>query len=171
MTKQKIKKFGLVKQKFGFRFLNILNNPSNQLYQKTRPGHPHLLQVNPQKFTPRKPTTESNSKMDIINMLIMMLFILFSLLCHNCNCSSNIINSSNEKNREIIEIKGENDVVWIVQLSDLHFSVHYPERAFEFQKFVSSTLSMISPSLVLITGDLTGIILLSIFFYLFVCVF
>ncbi|XP_071710994.1 putative metallophosphoesterase At3g03305 [Rutidosis leptorrhynchoides] len=87
--------------------------------------------------------------MNIINITIMMLLIVITLFVHRCN------SSSNEKNREIIEIKGENDVVWIVQLSDLHFSVHYPERAFEFQKFVSSTLSMINPSLVLITGDLT----------------
>ncbi|KAI3762297.1 hypothetical protein L1987_52722 [Smallanthus sonchifolius] len=81
-------------------------------------------------------------------MNIIILSILL-LLCHNCS------GSSNTKNREIIQVKSENDVVWIVQLSDLHFSVHHPERALDFQKFVSSTLSMINPSLVLITGDLT----------------
>ncbi|XP_024968920.1 putative metallophosphoesterase At3g03305 [Cynara cardunculus var. scolymus] len=75
----------------------------------------------------------------------MLLILLF--LCHNY--------SSSGKNREILEIKGDNDVVWIVQLSDLHFSVHHPERASDFQKFVGSTLSLINPSLVLITGDLT----------------
>ncbi|KAI7752883.1 hypothetical protein M8C21_017094 [Ambrosia artemisiifolia] len=59
------------------------------------------------------------------------------------------------RKKEIIEIKGENDVVWIVQVSDLHFSVHHPDRALDFQKFVTKTLSIINPSLVLLTGDLT----------------
>lgn len=80
-----------------------------------------------------------------------MLFILL-FLCHNYSSSGG---GSNGKNREIVEVRGDNDVVWIVQLSDLHFSVHHPERASDFQKFASSTLSVINPSLVLITGDLT----------------
>lgn len=59
--------------------------------------------------------------------------------------------------REIIDVKGgPDDVVWIVQLSDLHFSVHHPERALDFKNLVGPSLSMINPSLVLITGDLTG---------------
>ncbi|KAI3757072.1 hypothetical protein L6452_04605 [Arctium lappa] len=82
----------------------------------------------------------------------MLLIIL--LLCHNYS-SSGSGSGSNAKNREIVEIKGDNDVVWIVQLSDLHFSVHHPERASDFRKFVGSTLSVIDPSLVFITGDLT----------------
>ncbi|KAI3507005.1 hypothetical protein L1887_21710 [Cichorium endivia] len=80
----------------------------------------------------------------------LLLILLF--LCKNCS-SSDI--SSNGKNKDTVEVKGDSDVVWIVQLSDLHFSVHNPERASEFQKFVGSTLSMINPSLVFITGDLT----------------
>ncbi|KAL8213993.1 hypothetical protein R6Q57_003442 [Mikania cordata] len=76
---------------------------------------------------------------------IMMLLFLF-LMCTNCTGISN---------KEIIQVQGENDVVWIVQLSDLHFSVHHPDRASDFQKFVSSALSIINPSLVFITGDLT----------------
>ncbi|XP_059309908.1 putative metallophosphoesterase At3g03305 [Lycium ferocissimum] len=56
--------------------------------------------------------------------------------------------------REVIEMK-EDDVAWVVQLSDLHFSVHNPERAHSFSKIVGPTLSMINPSLVFITGDLT----------------
>ncbi|KAL7583552.1 putative metallophosphoesterase At3g03305 [Lactuca sativa] len=82
-----------------------------------------------------------------ITLLLILLF-----LCKNCNSSDS---NSNVKNGEIVEVKGEHDVVWIVQLSDLHFSVHRPERASEFQKFMGSTLSMINPSLVFITGDLT----------------
>lgn len=86
--------------------------------------------------------------------------ILLLLLLSFHNCSSFSINDSNqnEKNKKIIELKFENDVVWIVQLSDLHFSVHHPDRASDFMKFVSSTLSVINPSLVIITGDLTGIV-------------
>ncbi|KAJ1443587.1 Metallo-dependent phosphatase-like [Sesbania bispinosa] len=56
----------------------------------------------------------------------------------------------------VIEVKGGPDsVVWVVQLSDLHFSVHHPDRALDFNKYVGPALSMINPSLVLITGDLT----------------
>ncbi|XP_076899338.1 putative metallophosphoesterase At3g03305 [Bidens hawaiensis] len=84
-----------------------------------------------------------------------MKLLILLLLCYNC-IGSDEISSNTNNNRDIIQVQNsEDDVVWIVQLSDLHFSVHYPERAFEFQQFVSSTLSMINPSLVLITGDLT----------------
>ncbi|CAO2832602.1 unnamed protein product [Amaranthus hypochondriacus] len=56
----------------------------------------------------------------------------------------------------VIEVKGGPDsVVWVVQLSDLHFSVHHPDRALDFKTFVGPYLSIINPSLVLITGDLT----------------
>ncbi|PWA61573.1 Metallophosphoesterase domain-containing protein [Artemisia annua] len=78
---------------------------------------------------------------------ILLLLVLF----HSYRCEK-------VKNSEVIELKSENDdedVVWIVQLSDLHFSVHYPQRAVEFRNFVAETLAMIKPALVLITGDLT----------------
>ncbi|KAH9606746.1 hypothetical protein KSS87_009529 [Heliosperma pusillum] len=56
----------------------------------------------------------------------------------------------------VIQVKGGPDsVIWVVQLSDLHFSVHHPQRALDFINFVGPTLSFINPSLVLITGDLT----------------
>ncbi|KAM7272316.1 hypothetical protein ACFE04_026979 [Oxalis oulophora] len=56
----------------------------------------------------------------------------------------------------ILDVKGgPESVIWIVQLSDLHFSVHHPDRALDFNSIVGPTLSMINPSLVLITGDLT----------------
>ncbi|XP_078181605.1 calcineurin-like metallo-phosphoesterase superfamily protein [Carex rostrata] len=55
-----------------------------------------------------------------------------------------------------IEVEGgPGSVVWVVQLSDLHFSVFHPDRARDFRRYVGSTLSMVNPSLVLITGDLT----------------
>lgn len=57
----------------------------------------------------------------------------------------------------MIELKGEpEDVAWVVQLSDLHFSVHHPERALDFKAIVGPALAMVNPSLVFITGDLTG---------------
>lgn len=59
--------------------------------------------------------------------------------------------------RGVMEVEGgPDDVVWVVQLSDLHFSVHRPERARDFKEIVGPTLSFIKPSLVLLTGDLTG---------------
>lgn len=73
--------------------------------------------------------------------------------------SNNDFNSNVEKNfgGQVIEVKSEpKDVAWVVQLSDLHFSVHHPERAIDFESIVGPTLAMINPSLVIVTGDLTG---------------
>ncbi|KAK4359939.1 hypothetical protein RND71_022168 [Anisodus tanguticus] len=70
--------------------------------------------------------------------------------------SAILINNSGEplnKERDVIELN--DNVVWVVQLSDLHFSVHHPQRALSFSHIVGPTLSMINPSLVFITGDLT----------------
>lgn len=66
--------------------------------------------------------------------------------------------SSNSKaNGRVIEVKGgPESVIWVVQLSDLHLSVHHPDRASDFKANVGPVLSIINPSLVLITGDLTG---------------
>ncbi|XP_038890288.1 putative metallophosphoesterase At3g03305 [Benincasa hispida] len=62
----------------------------------------------------------------------------------------------NWNSRKIVESKGApRSVIWVVQLSDLHFSVHHPDRALQFRDFVGPALAMINPSLVLITGDLT----------------
>ncbi|XVE90645.1 hypothetical protein DITRI_Ditri20bG0093800 [Diplodiscus trichospermus] len=64
--------------------------------------------------------------------------------------------SSFSSHRTVIDVKdGPESVVWVVQLSDLHFSVHHPDRAIDFNNLVPPALSMINPSLVLITGDLT----------------
>ncbi|TVU36219.1 hypothetical protein EJB05_18143 [Eragrostis curvula] len=58
--------------------------------------------------------------------------------------------------REVVEVSGAPEgVVWVVQLSDLHFSVHNPERAYDFRRYVGPALAMVNPALVLITGDLT----------------
>lgn len=105
--------------------------------------------------------------------LILCFFIIFLPCCFSENPSDTQKNTDENKNNnvkeeiddagEIIEVKsGPSDVVWVVQLSDLHFSVHHPERAHDFKAIVGPTLSMINPSLVFVTGDLTGI--LSAFF-------
>jgi len=59
----------------------------------------------------------------------------------------------------VIEARTGQDLIWVVQLSDLHFSVHHPERAIDFKNIVGPALALINPSLVLITGDLTGLYL------------
>ncbi|XP_050205324.1 putative metallophosphoesterase At3g03305 [Mercurialis annua] len=57
---------------------------------------------------------------------------------------------------KVIEVNGgPESVIWVVQLSDLHFSVHHPDRAQDFKKIIGPALQMINPCLVLITGDLT----------------
>ncbi|XP_057960566.1 putative metallophosphoesterase At3g03305 isoform X2 [Malania oleifera] len=58
--------------------------------------------------------------------------------------------------RRVVDAKGgPESVVWVVQLSDLHFSMFHPDRAHDFRSLIGPALSMINPSLVLITGDLT----------------
>ncbi|KAL5990930.1 hypothetical protein ACLOJK_011835 [Asimina triloba] len=58
--------------------------------------------------------------------------------------------------RAVIDVQGgPESVVWVIQLSDLHFSVFHPERALDFRTLVGPALAMINPSLVFITGDLT----------------
>lgn len=65
---------------------------------------------------------------------------------------------SGDDKRRVIEAEGSpDDLVWVVQLSDLHFSVHHPQRAQDFMAYVGPALSFIKPSLVLLTGDLTGL--------------
>jgi predicted MPP superfamily phosphohydrolase len=52
--------------------------------------------------------------------------------------------------------KDGDDLVWFIQLADLHISKYHPERAADLKNKVAAALSLIQPSLVLITGDLTG---------------
>ncbi|XP_020592068.1 putative metallophosphoesterase At3g03305 [Phalaenopsis equestris] len=69
---------------------------------------------------------------------------------------TSVSSASLDRRRTIVEVEGGPDgVVWVVQLSDLHFSVFHSERAVDFKRFIGPALSMINPALVLITGDLT----------------
>ncbi|CAN4126652.1 unnamed protein product [Withania somnifera] len=86
--------------------------------------------------------------MGILRMSIFFLILLLTLQL--CSCSGE---SWNKEKRQIIELA--EDVAWVVQLSDLHFSVHHPQRALNFSNIMGPTLFMINPSLVFITGDLT----------------
>ncbi|XP_019059692.1 PREDICTED: putative metallophosphoesterase At3g03305 [Tarenaya hassleriana] len=81
--------------------------------------------------------------------ITILLLLIFS--------SSGVYASSEESGgRTVIEARtGQDSVIWVVQLSDLHFSVHHPDRALDFKNIVGPALSLINPSLVLITGDLT----------------
>ncbi|KAK8960889.1 putative metallophosphoesterase [Platanthera guangdongensis] len=75
---------------------------------------------------------------------------VFVLFLASASCASH------GRRRSVIEVEGgPNGVVWVAQLSDLHFSVFNPERAADFRRLLGPALSMINPSLVLITGDLT----------------
>ncbi|KAL5836655.1 hypothetical protein ACOSQ3_013824 [Xanthoceras sorbifolium] len=95
-------------------------------------------------------------------------FIVFLLVCNTAlTFHANATTTHHEQQQEanhgggggggrVIGVEGgPESVVWVVQLSDLHFSVHHPDRASDFKKLVGPALSMINPSLVLITGDLT----------------
>lgn len=84
--------------------------------------------------------------------ILLLLLLLISL-------STRVSGSIDESGRRVIEARTGQDLIWVVQLSDLHFSVHHPERAIDFKNIVGPALSLINPSLVLITGDLTGLYL------------
>ncbi|XP_057471357.1 putative metallophosphoesterase At3g03305 [Actinidia eriantha] len=92
--------------------------------------------------------------MGMVLLVLSLCFLSTSTLSYPA--AEEIPKSNPLNENEIIEVKGgPEDVVWLVQLSDLHFSVHHPERARHFKDIVGPSLSMINPSLVLITGDLT----------------
>ncbi|XP_055829744.1 putative metallophosphoesterase At3g03305 isoform X2 [Solanum dulcamara] len=69
--------------------------------------------------------------MGILKLCIFSLIFIFLMKFHYI--SAGFYN----KERDVIELeKGPEDVAWVVQLSDLHFSVHHPERALSFEKIM-----------------------------------
>ncbi|XP_028790102.1 putative metallophosphoesterase At3g03305 [Neltuma alba] len=89
-------------------------------------------------------------------MSVVVHAILVLLIFSVASSSSTTSGNEEEQTKRVIWAKGGPDsVVWVVQLSDLHFSIHHPDRALDFRNFVGPALSMINPSLVLVTGDLT----------------
>ena len=51
---------------------------------------------------------------------------------------------------------GSEHLIWWVQLSDVHVSVFNPSRVQGFEDFFIPAMQLIRPSVILITGDLTG---------------
>lgn len=123
-----------------------------------RPGPTRFLVISPISLylrpTRRREKNQRRGRrrkgeMGIVKLCIFSIIFIFLLKSHYI--------SAEFFKRDVIELeKGPEDVAWVVQLSDLHFSVHHPERALGFEKIVGPSLSMINPSLVFITGDLTG---------------
>lgn len=56
--------------------------------------------------------------------------------------------------REFFRFNG--DVAWVVQVSDLHLSAYHPERGADLLRLLAPALRVIRPSLLLVTGDITG---------------
>ncbi|ONI05253.1 hypothetical protein PRUPE_6G364500 [Prunus persica] len=87
---------------------------------------------------------------------ILMLELFLCLTVYAASEEFEFSSAKSSSHRRVIDVKGgPESLVWVVQLSDLHFSVHHPDRALDFKNLVGPALSMINPSLVLITGDLT----------------
>ncbi|XXG62201.1 hypothetical protein AAC387_Pa05g0613 [Persea americana] len=91
--------------------------------------------------------------------LLLLLFFFISLPCltlSRLEQHHETIEGTKPNSRTVIDVGGGPDsVVWVVQLSDLHFSVFHPDRADDLKRVVGPSLALINPSLVLITGDLT----------------
>lgn len=57
---------------------------------------------------------------------------------------------------EIFKNATSPNLVWFIQLSDIHFSAYVPKRDTDMENFIPSVLKAVNPALVFITGDLTG---------------
>ncbi|CAL9197912.1 unnamed protein product [Musa hybrid cultivar] len=91
-----------------------------------------------------------------LHLLVMVFVAILVLPVSRSSPESEAEGRTRKPGGNVIEVEGEpKSVVWVVQLSDLHLSVHHPERAYDLRRYVGPALAMINPSLVLITGDLT----------------
>ncbi|KAK6933650.1 hypothetical protein RJ641_036544 [Dillenia turbinata] len=67
--------------------------------------------------------------------------ILVILACLSVISRSKCEEIARPNSRKVIEMNGSpQSVIWVVQLSDLHFSVHHPDRALDFSSIVGPTL-------------------------------
>lgn len=65
---------------------------------------------------------------------------------------------------EVLRVDGgPAGVVWVVQVSDIHISKWKPERGRALRSALGHALKLIKPAIVLITGDLTGMLLFFLF--------
>jgi predicted MPP superfamily phosphohydrolase len=55
---------------------------------------------------------------------------------------------------------GPPGVVWVVQVSDIHISKWKPERGRSLRRALGHALKLIKPAIVLISGDLIGMLFL-----------
>ncbi|KAF3584489.1 hypothetical protein F2Q69_00032502 [Brassica cretica] len=98
----------------------------------------------------RKNTPLHRRRISLSSIHLLLLLLIISL-----STTQRVSASIDESGRRVIEARSGQDLVWVVQLSDLHFSGHHPERAINFRNIIGPALSLINPSLVFITGDLT----------------
>ena len=113
----------------------------------------------------RKPE-DPRKKMSISMQIVRGSFALFLVtlaMASSCSCRKH---SVLEDGREMIELGDTDEVIWVVQISDLHISSYHIDRSISLQKLMGPLLNYINPSLVLITGDLTGFEFLHFFFVL-----
>jgi hypothetical protein len=63
---------------------------------------------------------------------------------------------SNMESVENVLSDSDNHLVWFMQISDLHISIHHDQtRITDFDEFCKRVLALVQPSVVLATGDLT----------------
>ena len=70
-------------------------------------------------------------------------------------------NSPNGEDESIGVVRvegGPPGVVWVVQVSDIHISKWKPERGRTLRRALGHALKLIKPAIVLISGDLTGLL-------------
>lgn len=63
-----------------------------------------------------------------------------------------------EETRVVKVDGGPPGVVWVVQVSDIHISRLVPERGRALRRALGHALQLIKPAIVLISGDLTGVL-------------
>eukprot|EP00250_Pteridium_aquilinum_P020075 c24691_g1_i1 orf=231-2552(+) len=98
------------------------------------------------------PAHRHGPKASCLHFLAMVLAVIAPSSCSAHRSQHSVL----QDGREIIHVEhGPDGVVWAVQLSDLHISPYYTDRGTSLQTLMGPLLALVSPSVVLITGDLT----------------